>query len=783
MSVGRPVLVLVDEIMDYIRYVAADDPVGAVKDMAFLKALLDTANTVPNCAVVVVMIASDKDTMTPTDNGYQHRRELEDLLTRNGRTTSVSTGGDFAEIIQRRLFKNRPSGNDIDSVARLYLEHMSQVWKTKVLNKVPGDYTSEAFRSRVARCYPFHPDLMDLAENEWSQHAGFQIVRSTIRVFAAAAQEQARRAARGEWVPQLMDSGDLPLQSPVVRDALLRSGLVSDDRTVANLRQVATSDIVDPHNPQRGAARRLDHACGEGWAASNPRSSERMATALFVRSLYPRQAGVRGATQAELLAASFVPVGGYGPGDAEAVATELLETDRGLTAVDYTPGKNKAVPKRWFFDTRKTLKMLTRAEREAISDSERDRALVERTLAITRNETASPFDKVVPVDGGEIPLGGITTEQCLNILQEADIDSRHTTRLVILDPTWFSLFNGDDTATREAVTAALGVGPTPIASEWASSAVFACANTAVRAQARHLASEWVARRRVALRVVEDDPDMAQRARKAEQEARKQLDRRIRLCYRHIIYLAPEGEHGRKEKFIRISRDTQTALRGRDVWSALREKSKTFRHNEFGRAALLHNLKENDYKRPLSEVRDSFWSNPHKPLLPLGGAELLEALYEAISNGDLELVGTDRDEPYAVHTPNDISLGSPNLRLRRPTCTTCGKPTAQCGGHAGASTGGGTGQEGDPTPPPEPPDPPQPSPEHWIVSLTINASVDADTNSLFYLLRELANEVDEGNVQHINQTTSLTISGDGEALAGKLKDLADDANAPINIRKL
>ena len=405
-SVGQPVLVLIDEIMDYIRYVAADDPVGAVKDMAFLKALLDTANTVPNCAVVVVMIASDKDTMTSTDHGDRHRRELEDLLTRNGRTTSVSTGGDFAEIIQRRLFKNRPSGNDIDSVADLYLEHISRAWDTKVFSKVPGDYTSSAFRRRVARCYPFHPDLMDLAENEWSQHAGFQIVRSTIRVFAAAAHEQTRRVAKGEWVPHLIDSGDLPLQSPVVRDELLDSGLVSDLRTVANLRQVATTDIIDPHNPERGAARRLDQACGEGWVESNPRASERMATALFVRSLYPRQAGVRGATQAELLAASFVPMGGYGPGDAEAVATELLETDRGLAAIDYTPGRNKAVPKRWFFETRKTLGMLTRAEKEAISDSERDRALAERTFAIAQNETASPFDKVIPVDGGDIPPGG-----------------------------------------------------------------------------------------------------------------------------------------------------------------------------------------------------------------------------------------------------------------------------------------------------------------------------------------------------------------------------------------
>ena len=229
-------------------------------------------------------------------------------------------------------------------------------------------------------------------------------------------------------------------------------------------------------------------------------------------------------------------------------------------------------------------------------------------------------------------------------------------------------------------------------------------------------------------------------------------------------------------------DTQTALSGRDVWSALREKSKTFRHNEFGRSALLHNLKENDYKRPLSEVRDSFWSNPHKPLLPLGAAELLEALYEAISSGELEVVGADSDEPYAVHTPNDISLSSPNLRLRRPTCTTCGQPTAQCRGHT-ATPPAGTKPDGPgPTRPPEPPAPP-PSPEHWIVSLTINATPNTDTNSLYHLLRELANEVDEGTVQHINQTTSLTISGDGKELARKLERLAKDANAPINIRKL
>ena len=53
-SVDRPVLILIDEIMDYIRAVAASDPNGSVLDMAFLRVLLDVVNDVPNCAAVVV---------------------------------------------------------------------------------------------------------------------------------------------------------------------------------------------------------------------------------------------------------------------------------------------------------------------------------------------------------------------------------------------------------------------------------------------------------------------------------------------------------------------------------------------------------------------------------------------------------------------------------------------------------------------------------------------------------------------------------------------------------
>ena len=792
-STGRPVLILIDEIMDYIRVAAASDPDGAALDMAFLRALLDVVNNVPNCAAVVVMIASDKDNMVMNEAGAAHRVEMEDLLTRNARTTAVTGGGDFAEIIQRRLFTERPSKEITDATADRFLDELRGAWETKVFKKLSGWSRSE-FRSRVARCYPFHPNLIALAEDEWAQHAGFQRVRSMIRVFASAAHEQARRAAAGEWAPELIDSGDLPLRSNQLRESLLSSGLVADEKTQANLREVASVDIADRHNPERGAARRLDTVREEGWARHNPRAAERMATALFVRSLCPRAGGARGATEAELFAASFVPSGAYGTGDAETVAAELLETEAGAASVDALPGRGGA-PKRWVFETRKTLAMLTRAEKKTVSDRDRDRAITKRAFDLA---TSGPFDSIVQADGGDAPTKGATTQACVDVLSQAGIDNKHQTRLVILDSRWFSLFNGDDTATRESATAAMGVGPNPMSVQWASSAVFACANTAIRAQARGLASEWLARQRVAQHpTVKADKDMHKQAQEETREAKKRLDSMVRQCYKHIIYLAPKGDYERSVSFLRLSKDTQSALNGSDVWEELREYRKAFNPGEFNSKALLHNLRDNDYGCPISEIRDSFWSNPHKPLLPSGASELQDAIYDAIASGDIELVNPD-NVVYPVHGRGDINLAAGN-RIRRATCPTCSKPARDCEGHptcdkcgkppADCTCAPNDTREGESStdePGEDSPTASDPTVQvrHWQLTLNINTSVNPDDPDadLVHLLRELSNRVEEGVITHINQTTQVTITGEQDD-ADALQDLAKDAATAVNVIQL
>src|SRR5712691_3342877 len=60
-SVGRPVLIIADEIMDYVGngLDGVTKPELVAQDMAFIRALLDAVNDVPNVAMLVVMISSE----------------------------------------------------------------------------------------------------------------------------------------------------------------------------------------------------------------------------------------------------------------------------------------------------------------------------------------------------------------------------------------------------------------------------------------------------------------------------------------------------------------------------------------------------------------------------------------------------------------------------------------------------------------------------------------------------------------------------------------------------
>src|SRR3954466_15291234 len=105
----------------------------------------------------------------------------------------------------------------------------------------------------------------------------------------------------------------------------------------------------------------------------------------------------------------------------------------------------------------------------------------------------------------------------------------------------------------------------------------------------------------------------------------------------------------------------TSLDGTAVWKALGEYGKAFDTSALTAKALLHNLDAKDYERPLDELRDLFWSSPRLPLLPGGESDLQTAIYEAVTAGQLRLVGADGQD-RVVTRPGDIAVGSSGLKL-------------------------------------------------------------------------------------------------------------------------
>src|SRR5687768_17779820 len=65
----RSVLILVDEILDYVRQLSLGQHADlAIQDIAFLRALMDTVNDVPHVAMVVVI--DRKSTRLNSSHGY-----------------------------------------------------------------------------------------------------------------------------------------------------------------------------------------------------------------------------------------------------------------------------------------------------------------------------------------------------------------------------------------------------------------------------------------------------------------------------------------------------------------------------------------------------------------------------------------------------------------------------------------------------------------------------------------------------------------------------------------
>jgi len=786
-AVNHPVLIIIDEVLDYIGngLDGANKPDLAAQDMAFLRALLDVANDVPNVSLLVVMIASDSDRIALSAAGRDRRDDLNSLLDRNGVPATVTEVADFASILRRRLFDADPAAEVLTATADQFKTTLSdKAWSKNVWDPISADWR-QRWDDEVTACYPFHPMLMAMATEEWSKVTGFQRVRSTIRIFAATVYAQQQRGRSGEWVPTLIGPGDLPLSDSAVREALLGSGLVEDERTIANYRSLAEIEVVN-NDGTAGTARQQDLQRDPLiWSADNPRAAERAATFVFLASIVGtlRPGRGRGASAPEVKAATSVPTAAYTITDADEVVDTLVNPDRGMSAIEVIPGQGNNKPARYFLSTRLTHRMLVNNIRRTITNIERD-----EVIAATAQRLAStgPFRdlKFVPADSPD------SKRSAAEILTTAGLDTAHTTRLVVLDPAKFSLRNGMEEDTLEALTAAMGLGTgaqqMPI--QWASSAVFAVVNTQRRALTRNMAVEFIARQKaLTAPEVQNDADLKQMGTKDLADAKVKFETHLKRAYQHVAYLAqPDPDGDRFLDQVTFDDEHSSALDGTIVWKSLAERDKVFDNGQFTARALVHNLRDIDYGKTLSDIRAAFYSAPRLPLLYNGDRDLQQAIYDAVS-ADLVAIVDGAGVSVAVTAAAQVNLSSTGLRLAKPqpkepapSPGTGGGETETTGGHEQTPSGGGDndtpGSPGAPTPS-TPVATERPITFSFTQNLLANQSSADDLANAF---KTLYTALDERNISYLQAT--LQMVGDATT-TNALKALLDQIGIQAAIKDM
>ncbi|MDQ2873493.1 MAG: DUF499 domain-containing protein [Actinomycetota bacterium] len=673
-AVGGPVLILLDELMDYVMLLSDRQHLASMPgEKAFLNNLTDAVDEVGQVAFVVVMIRSDLDERGYTVEAEDFRSYVATRLERNGITVAVTEAQDFSAIIRRRLFE-RASNLPIQALADDWCAGTGPAWQEQVFGRLGASRGLPGFADRLAASYPFSPDLMALVREDWSRHAGFQRVRSTVEIFAATAYHWMREHAAGRWAPELVGVGDLPL--PVVVEQILSSGLLhGNERAIQGYRQVAATDVVTKDGAQ-GRARELDAIFSvRGVDAGQPHPALRMATALYCYSLVPRAQAKRGATKPELLAAIYRPHG-VSFHAAEEVFNVLISDEEGLGALDVTDAAAGRGLARYYLAVAQNLRMFFRQAKNAVQPADRDAYVWERAKALAHTAQGQ-FDQVIPV-----AMPDIATASLSQIF--GDVDQNGKTRLVVLDPRRWTLHNGRDAPTRGDVAALLGVGDHALPVDNGASCVVACVNTQRRDNVRKRATEVLAWRAVTGQLDADD-DKRREALAELRNATERVDTDLLKAFQHFAYLTRTDRV--EVDWQRFDDDTKSALKGSHVWDALANRGRAVYPGRLSGDYLRTLLAKLPRALTLKEIGQQFYKNAAFPMVP-SLDDIRRAVFQTLSGPGAYEVVDGNGEALTISSIDDLSIGSMELSLRKAAgAPAAGTPAAGTPASGAASTPG------------------------------------------------------------------------------------------------
>ena len=302
---GRPVLLLLDEVLKYMERAAAVGVLDSTlqrqaKD--FFQSLTVEVSGSTNAALVYSLTWSAREAL----GNVALLAEIDKLAARVDQLREPVTGDEVLPILQRRLLGAAPDPATATDVATSYQEVVTGMQRAHAETPAERQQAEEEgrlLRDRIRSAYPFHPALIDVMRERWTAVDAFQRTRGALRFLASCLHSLKRNGG----AQPLLGPGDVPLKDVDVRVKMLKELGVQNDYD-----PVITADIDGPN----ARAKRIDERMArETPALASVKPATRLATAILLYSfggLRREGAGDAetlppGVTESELLAACVGP--------------------------------------------------------------------------------------------------------------------------------------------------------------------------------------------------------------------------------------------------------------------------------------------------------------------------------------------------------------------------------------------------------------------------------------------------------------------------------------------
>lgn len=213
-----PVLILLDELVIYMALLG-EQAQGAL--LSFLSKLIAEVGARRQAVVVITDPAKqpayhkEAQALADVTKQLEAAQRLDDVL---GRKMSDfdPIGTETAQVINRRLFE-QVDQSAAEVVSAEYYNAYQRV-ASEYPDLLPPEAATKEYAGRIVECYPFHPRLLETAQDRLGALQDFNKSRGTLRLFA--------RILRDVWdsasdVP-LITAGDLNWQSERIQADLLQ---------------------------------------------------------------------------------------------------------------------------------------------------------------------------------------------------------------------------------------------------------------------------------------------------------------------------------------------------------------------------------------------------------------------------------------------------------------------------------------------------------------------------------------------------------------------------------